>query len=216
MRTILTILIFLVSFGNSFAQSEGHITYSLDFSSDNPEMAMGIAMMKGSTMDLYFTNNKSAAEMQMGSIMKMKTATDIKLDKGLVLIEMMGQNLATEITSISKTAQENTTNFKIIETTETKKILDFVCTKKIAKDDEGNEYIFWLTKDLKVNLQGLQQFNQQFDGTPLEFFVNQSGMNIHFLATHFSKTVDAKIFSLEIPEGYQVVTEDDLKNMGGM
>lgn len=216
MKTLFFTLLFLVSFGTISAQTEGQLTYSMDMSSDNPDMAMAVNMMEGSTMDLYFMKEKSAVSVQMGSLGTMKTITDLEADKGILLMSMMGQNIATEMKSLSKTAEEHKVDFKVEDTKETKKILDFTCTKRIVRDDKGNEMIMWMTNELKPSLKGMEQFSAISDGMALEFSTNQNGMDVHFVATKFSKTVDPKVFSLEIPEGYQVMTEEQMKSMSGM
>ena len=74
----------------------------------------------------------------------------------------------------------------------------------------------WIATDLKATLTGQQQFgNSKISGIPLEFSTVNNGMTIHFIATKYTKKVNKKIFSLKVPEGYTVMTEEELKSMGG-
>ena len=73
----------------------------------------------------------------------------------------------------------------------------------------------WVTKELVAPLKGQKQFgNTEIEGVPLEFNAINNGMTVHFTATKFDGNINANIFSMEIPEGYTMVTEEELKNMG--
>ncbi|MDR0803383.1 hypothetical protein [Fluviicola sp.] len=216
MRQLLLSILFLATVGASVAQTKGQISYSMDFSSDNPDMAMALPMMQGSTMELCFMPEKSKVDLVMGTFMKMSTVIDVKADQGLMLMEMMGNKTATELKKISTAKPaEDQAGPKVETTSETKDIIGFKCTKTIVRDTDGGEIIIWVAKDLKAALQGQQQFTAKgIDGTPLEFSTEKNGMKIHFIATKFTGNVDKKIFSLKIPEGYTVMTEEELKNLG--
>jgi hypothetical protein len=215
MKHILTSILFLLTVSLSMGQTTGQISYTMDFSSDNPDMAMAIPMMQGSTMEMYFMPKKTRIDMTMGTFVKMNNTVDVKADKGLLLMEVMGNKTATELTP-SKTEKEKSATPPTIEvTSETKEIIGFKCTKMISRDAEGNEVTMWVTSDLKAALNGQQQFaNSNVNGVPLEFTAFNGGLNIHFIATAYNKKVSKKLFSLKVPEGYKIVTEEDLKTMG--
>lgn len=214
MKHLLLSILFLAVVGTSIAQTTGQISYSMDFASDNPEMAMAIGMMQGSTMEMYFKPDKSKIEMTMGTFMKMNTIADVKANKGLMLMEVMGNKSATEL-DLSKAETEKKEEPKVEVTSETKEIIGYQCTKTIVRDADGNEAVMWVAKDLKASLKGQQQFgNSKIEGVPLEFSTVNNGMTIHFVATKFTKKVDKKAFEMKIPEGYTKVSEEDLKNMG--
>lgn len=214
MKKLLSLLVCFV-FATMHAQTSGQISYALDFSSDDPNMAMAIPMMQGSTMDLYFIPEKTKINMNMGTFMKMETVIDTKANKGLLLMEIMGSKTATELKDLSSEDADKTDKTKIETTTETKKIIGYTCTKTILRDDKGNETILWITPEIKASLKGQKQFGTAaLNGTPLEFSAKNKGMNIHFTATKFEKTADPKIFSLVIPPGYKTMTEEELQKMG--
>lgn len=215
MKQLLILLFFLAVSGMAKAQHTGHLQYKMEFSSDNPDMAMTLPMMAGSKMDLYFMPEKSKIEMIMGTFMKLNTTVDLKKQKGLMLMEIMGNKTATELDISNANNPENTSNPKIIVTNETKTIIGFNCAKIIAQDGDGSEVTLWVTKELQATLNGQKQFgNTKIEGVPLEFSTLNNGMTIHFIATKFDAHVDANIFSLQIPQGYTIVTEEELKNMG--
>lgn len=212
----LVLSLFLAIASISLAQTSGKISYSMEFSSDNPEMAMAIGMMQGSKMDLSFMPGKSRLDMSMGSMMKMTTISIVKTDAALMLMDIMGQKIATESKISSSSNEESASKPKVEKTDETKEIIGFKCHKFVVKADDGNELIMWATNDISATLAGQKQFgNSIVEGVPLEFSTLSNGMNIHFVATKFDKAVDKKGFSTKIPEGYTVMTEEELKNMGG-
>jgi GLPGLI family protein len=193
------------------AQTTGQISFKMDFSSDNADLA---TMMNGSTMDLFFMPGKAKVEVKMGSMMEMTTVTDSKADKSLMLMSMMGSKMAME-SKLSEADKDAVAAPKAKITTETKEIIGFKCTKAIVTTEDVKELIVWYTKEIKAGLAGLEQFtNIGVDGVPLEFSTEQSGMNITFVATKFEKKVDEKIFSLTVPEGYTVITPEELEKMG--
>lgn len=217
MKTLLLSLMLIFFVGNLSAQTtKGQITYKMEFSSDNPDMAMVLPMMQGSTLKLYFAKDKSTAEMEMGSFMKMKSVMDAKLNKGIILTEVMGQKIANNVESISDKFPAPKESDKLIKTSETKKIIGFTCTKYVIKDKSGNgnDSTFWLTTEIKTSLVGQEQFSNKVEGVPLEFSSIQNGMNVRFEATNFSKTFDPEIFSLKIPEGYQIKTVEEMEKLG--
>lgn len=218
MKSILFTLLFVLSMGTISAQiTEGQLTYKMEFSSDDPQMSAAIPMMQGSTMQLYFAKDKSAADVSMGSFMKMKSVMDSKLDKGVILIDIMGQKVANNIESISKQKVDKEKIGKPVMTSETKKIIGFNCKKYVIKDEtgNGNESVLWITTDIKTSLAGQDQFTNGIEGVPLEFSTVQQGMNVHFEASNFNKTVDSSNFSITIPEGYRVMTKEEIEKMGG-
>lgn len=215
MKQLLTLLLIVVLTAMAKAQTTGHLQYEMEFSSDNPDMAMALPMMAGSTMDLYFMPEKSKLEMVMGTFMKMNTTVDVKTQKGLMLMEVMGNKSATEI-NLSNANAENATEPKIVVTNETKTIIGYNCTKIIVQGEDGSEATLWVTKELMAALKGQKQFgNTEIEGVPLEFNAINNGMTVHFTATKFDGNVDANIFSMEVPQGYTIVTEEELKSMGG-
>ncbi len=212
-KLLLSFLLFIV-IKVSMAQSTGQVTYKLDFSSDNPDMAMALSMMEGSTMDLYFMPQKAKMNMTMGSFMIMNTIVDVKADKSLLLMEIMGQKTATENKLSAPANDSKKEEPKIEYSSETKEIIGFTCKKATIKTEEG-DVIMWIAADLKASLDGFEQFTVKgLKGIPLEFSTTNNGMNIHFVATKFEKTVDEKIFDQKIPEGFKLMSAEDLKNMG--
>jgi len=216
MKKNMTLLcLFLTMTVMSFAQiKQGKLTYSMEFSSDDPEMAMGLAMMQGSKMDMYFVPGKTRSEVAMGSLGTMTTIADEKAKKALMLMNMMGQKTATE-TTIEAPKAEEAPKFEIENTTETKEILGYKCTKAIMTSEDGTAITIWYTKDLEVSTAGQNYYNSQMPGFPMSINTSMSGMTVQLTVTALDKkTPDSDLFKMKVPEGYTVKTEEEMMKMG--
>jgi GLPGLI family protein len=197
--------------------TEGHVKYEINMTSDNPEMEMAISMMQGSTLDLYFSGEKTRSEMSMGSIMKMVTLTDSKTEEMLMLMSgMMGNSAIKSTFSEIEAENEETPEIEVEVLDETKTIEGYLCKKALVTDADGNEMVFWITEEIEVNKKGQSYLNEKVPGFPMEFELNQGDMKMSMLVTTFEKKIKntKEIFDMVIPEGYKEMTMDQLKSMG--
>lgn len=203
----------------TFAQTtEGKVTYSIDYSSDNPEMAAYLGMMTGSTMELSFMPGKSRVEMKMGAMGTVVTIADEKSKKTLSLTNAMGQKLAMEgAIDESQNTQTTAKGFQFTKVDETKTIAGFTCKKVIVTTQTGEEMIMWYTTDITAYSKGQQFYNGNIPGFPLEYSTTTQGMKMKFTATSVeNKVSDKKIFDMKIPDGYTKKTQEELmQQMGG-
>ena len=223
-KIFLTLALAVLSSVGVHAQlSEGNVSYSMDFDTDDPEMEMAIAMMAGSKLKIYFKDDNTRADVSMGSMMDMVTITNSKSEDFLMLmdISMMGMKYAVKST-IEELEKENDNDEPKLDVQlvdESKKILGYKCKKAVATDEEGNETIFWYTEEISVNKRGQNYLNEDVPGFPLEYEIMQGGMKITLVATEFEEKIDKKtakeLFDMSIPEGYEEKTLEDLMNMGG-
>lgn len=208
--TLLAIFVLLFSFGQS---AEGMISYTVDISTDDPNMEMMISMFSGSTMTTYFQDDKARVEMDMG-IVKNTTITDKGALQTLTLMEgMMGNKaMKTEMDTTTSIEEEELT-FEVEYLDDEKEILGYTCKKAIVKDGEGNELIFWYTEDITD-----QSLNEKVKGVPLQFETLQGALHMSFTATELKTELtdlDENFFSTEVPEGYDLISEEELKAMSG-
>lgn len=221
MKKFIALAFILAAFFNINAQTtEGFISYDIEVSSDDPDMQMGVQMMQGSTLSIYFKDGSARTEMDMGSMMKMVTVSDENEEKILMLLSgMIGKKAIVssfdDIEDKKEEAEEEDT-FEITFSDETKTILGYECKKAILEDEDGNEMIFWYSEDFEVNKIGSNYMNDKIPGLPLEFELNNSGMIMKMTATDVAKKVKNadEVFSIEIPEGYEEMTMEELEGMG--
>jgi GLPGLI family protein len=203
----------------SFAQlTEGHISYKIDMTSDDPDMQMAIGMMQGSTLEVYFKDKTTRAEMKMGAIMNITTISNETSGDVLMLMSgMIGHNAIK--TTTSELEKENTEKpkYDVQLVDETKTIEGYACKKAILTDEEGNESVFWYTEEIDISKKGQSYLNEDVPGFPMQYDLNNNGMKMTMTVSQLEKKLDKKsvsLFEMAIPEGYKEMTMEDLKSMG--
>ena len=221
MKKIILSLVFVASTAITLVAqqlTEGHITYKIDVSSDNPEMEMAVGMMQGSTLDILFKEKITRSEMKMGTMMTMTTITDEKSGELLMLMGgMMGNNAIKTTTDEMTENQPEKPKYDVVLSDETKTIENYVCKKATLTDEEGGETVFWYTEDISVSKKGQSYLNEDVPGFPMQFEINNGGMKMKMTVTSLEEKLDKKsadLFKMNIPEGYKEMTLDDLKKMG--
>ncbi|MDO9187941.1 MAG: DUF4412 domain-containing protein [Bacteroidia bacterium] len=222
-KTILAISLSILCFIKVNAQNnsnfEGTVTYSISFEGSGlpPE---ALAMFKGSETVTYIKSDKFRVDMNM----PMQSSTFIMDNKNkniVSLMDIMGKKYLIKMNeSDIKKEQDTAPEILIKYTEETKMIAGYKCKKAEITSKESNGAaidVFYSeeipTNDIKPVYKGLKGF-------PLEYSINQGGMEMKLTAKNISKekVSDSKF---EIPkEGYIVTTVEELQNammkeMGG-
>ena len=210
----------IVSVTMSFAQlEEGHISYSIEMSSDDPEIAGMAALFSGSSMNLYFTDEMARTEIDFGAMMSVSTVVNSETDEVLLLMGGMMGNKAV-LTNSEEMGSDNEDELEITWTypKETKKILDYKCKKAIGTDADGEEVVYWYTEKIKAANTDENSPVAQLPGLALEYEVDREGMTMTFTASKVETSLDDATkeskFTMEIPEGYTEMTYDEFSNFG--
>jgi GLPGLI family protein len=221
MKKILLLLAIIVgSISVNYAQiTQGHVTYKIDISTENPDMEMVVGMMQGSTLEVYFKEKMTRAEMKMGSMMNMTTISDEKSGKILMLMSgMMGKKAISSTTEeMSGDAAQEKPKYEVELVDETKEIAGYKCKKAILTDEEGNETVFWYTEEIEFSKKGQNYFNENVPGYPMQYEINNGGLVMGMTVTNIAKELsksDLKLFDMKIPEGYAEMTMEELQQMG--
>lgn len=224
MRKSLLTLVFIIAGVASWAQmKEGSVKYDMEFTSNDPEMSMAIMMMSGSTMNMFFKDDASRVEVAMGSMMNMVTVSDENSKKAMILmsIPMMSMNQGTiaSLEEMEALNKDDNSGPEIQLVKGKKKILGYKCKKAITIDESGNEATFWYTDKIVVNTKGQSYLNDKVPGLPLEYEINQNGMIVKMKAKEINTSLTSEevgtMFKLEIPEGYEEKTLEEMMSMGG-
>lgn len=217
----LIILLIAVSISTSFAQlEEGHIAYSIDVSSDDPEAGMMIGMFDGSTMNLYFDNDFTRTEIDFGSLVSLTTVINSQTNEVMILQGgMMGQR-GTLTTSEDMNADSlQDTKFTVSYEKGSKKILGYKCKRAIVTDENGVETYFWYTEKIKAMSTDGNSAVSQLPGLALEYVALNDGMKMTFTATIVEDKLDeetkASKLSLTIPDGYEVLSYEEFSEAAG-
>lgn len=197
---------------------EGVISYDIEVSSDDPQMSMVAGMMEGSTSETIFQGKKVRVEVDMGDVMAQTIIiNEEETPQMLTLMDgMMGKyGIPTE--KLDKVDDEEAPDFEVEVTGETKKIFDFECVKAIVTDEDGNEMIFWCTKEINPNASANKSLRDKLPGFPLEFEMYANKFHMLYTANDVSKKLPKKMdgmFSTKIPKGFKEVSKEDMKKMG--
>ena len=220
MKSIFIALVAITLSLTSFGQvNEGKVSYTIDMSSDDPNMQAQFAMLQGSKMDMIFNKEFSRVEFNLGMIIKMITVTNNDKNTGLMLMSGMVGNKAVKMTpdDIDKSADE-VPEYQVENTSETKEILGYNCTKYILTTEDGLDVSYWTTKDIVASKTNNRYMNESVEGFPLEFETETNGMKMTFKATEFKDSLKGmktkELFEMKVPEGYEEMTMEDLKGMG--
>jgi GLPGLI family protein len=202
----------------SFAQlTEGHISYKIDMTSDNPDMQMAIGMMQGSTLDVYFKDKTTRAEMKMGALMNITTISNETSGDVLMLMSgMIGQNAIKTTTEELEKENPDKPKYEVELVNETKTIEGYICKKAVMTDEEGNESVFWYTEEINISKKGQSYLNEEVPGFPMQYDMNNNGMKMTMTVSALEKKLDKKsasLFEMTIPEGYKEMTMEELKSM---
>lgn len=191
---------------------EGTVTYGISFegSSMPPE---ALAMFKGAETVTYIKSDRCRVDMNM-PMQSSSFIMDTKSKNVVSLMDIMGKKFLikmneTDIKKDQDAAPETTVKYN----SETKTIAGYKCksadvTIKLKEGKSKTVNVFYTeeipTNDIKPVYKGLKGF-------PLEYSVNQGGMDMKFSAKSVSKAPvpDSKF---EIPtEGYTVTTMEGLQ-----
>jgi GLPGLI family protein len=198
--------------------TEGHIAYKMEATSDNPDMQMAVSMMQGSTLDVYFKEKQTRAEMKMGAMMNMTTISNENNGEMLMLMSgMVGQNAIKSNLKELDSAQAEKPKTEVTLENETKVIEGYTCKKAIVTDEEGTESVFWYTEEISVAKKGQNYLNESVPGFPMQSEINNNGLKMIMTVTKVDKKLDKKaseLFDMTIPSGYKEMTMEQLKSMG--
>ncbi len=203
----------------TFAQKDqAHIIFDIKMESNEPEIQAQLGMLAGSTLELMFKGDQSRQAMAMGSMMNQVTIQDRESGEGLLLISgMMGKYAARMDTKKDEEKEEVESDTEVELVDETKEILGYTCHKAIIIDEDGNESVFWYTKELVRPETESQYFRNEIPGMPLEFSVVTPQMTMVFTAKEVNTKIKGakKKFSMDIPEGYTETPIDQLQSLLG-
>lgn len=218
MKSLVLIFFIFLAINCQSQKQEGHIDYDITFSSDDPETTQMLAMMDGSSMEVYFLNSKTRTGIKLGFMLDMQITVDESTDEAILLVGgMMGKKY---IKTTQKEMQQNDEieqdKVKIELVKGTKNIQGYDCKKAIGTDAKGNVSEYWYTEKLNFNKTGNQFIQREVPGVPLEISTNVEELTITITANLVEKKITnaEQIFSTEVPEGYTISTFAEFLEMG--
>ena len=218
MKTVLSLLLVAILSNVTFGQDTKHLVYNITISGDDPQVEMMKSLMDGAKMELYSNDKFSRVDFSLGTVMTTNTIVDLNKKETLTLMSGMMGKTATSISLADLEAKKESSKKPEVELIdESKKIAGYNCKKAILTTEDGTELETWYTNEIQLgDLSGTSLVNKDIPGVPLEFTSKNGPMTMLFTASLYEPKakVDKKMFDMSIPEGYKVVTTDDLKKMG--
>jgi hypothetical protein len=191
--------------------------------SDDPQMAMGLEMMKGSQTEVVFKEDQYITSVDMmGGMVKMKIFVEQSKNAMNMLMDAMGNKTWIE-TKLDETQDAKEKEISALTKVEydkndTKEVLGYKCYKMTITNPEmeGTTVTGYVTEDIKTKaniIQGFQSVN--LAGYPMEFTMNNSKFSMTMTAVDLKETVDESKFNLDT-KGYKKMTMEEFKkSMGG-
>lgn len=230
MKHLINLFLLLVPFVAVTAQKsldKGYIKMEItEATSDDPQMAMGLEMMKGSETEIFFTKGKYMTTMNMmGGMIKMNNLVDTESNKMDMLFDAMGNKMWVD-TNLDEAKKNKPTqdmsDYKVTYDREvTKEILGYKAFKTTISmpANPGMTVEGWVTDEIKTDaniIQGMEDL--KLEGFPLEFSIVNSNpsMKMTFSAKDVKDSVDDKVFTLNTTGYTKMTMEEFSKQMGGM
>ena len=217
-KVLFTLAAVCFSFGFINAQSnEGHIKYKIEVSSDDPDMAMGVSMLNGASMEITFDGENSVSTMNMGAMMSITTITNDSDEVLMLMGGMMGKKaIKTSVEEMKNSKEDEEMPDIEVQLVKGKKtVAGYDCKKAIIETEGGEDIIYWYTEEFKMANEGQGNANGKIPGIALAFETNNGGMLMSFEASEVDlKVKDKSVFTMEIPEGYEEMSYEELSSMG--
>lgn len=215
MKKLFTILGLLLIVTAGFSQkriSELTLVYDASITTGNAEPKMADAF-DGATTTVSIKGNLSRSEM-VSAIFSSTTIHDSKTGTATVLREVSGQKLLIRMTAenwIEKNRRYEGITFT--NTSETKNIAGYNCTKAIAKLKDGSTFTVYYTPDLIPENKDYDYQFRNLEGLPLEYELTQGKLKIKYTVSKINMNpVPASKF--DIPKsGYREMTYEESKKM---
>lgn len=192
---------------------EGTITYIV---STEGEIEANIKAQLPAEVVWTFKGNKSSMLMKTG-FGNITILANSETKEQVVLYDMMGQKMAIKSTKeeIEKSLNE-IPKIKIIETSETKKILDYNC-KKVQISDDNNTFDIYVTDEIQIPNANWNTQYKDIKGVMLQY--SQKGNpNTDAIMTFTAKEVKKRKIKdavFDIPTDYKQMSMTEFKQMFG-
>lgn len=199
----------------------GTVLYKMTVESNDAQAKM----LNNSTFEYAFSGQDSKlAALVMGGLFSGNVILDGTASNGLALLSFMGQKKAIKMSAADlNKAQAGTADFsklKVTPVSGVQKIASHSC-KKIMLTDPANpdvQTIVFVCDNIKPESGGIaNSMMNKLKGFPLGFEIKNKGSKIIIMASEVSTKIPKKSdFKLQIPEGYETTTVENLMEEFGV
>ncbi len=190
------------------AITEGVAIYTVEY--DLPPEQQGIAGMLPKEFKVSFKGDYSLFKMDMG-MFTTSVITNNLTNETLALTDMPMQNkkIAMKMSKSEvermKGIESGEQDFEVKQTTETKMITGYNCTKYVLKDKiENTTNEMWATTEIQIPASALTSVVKGVKGVPVVFNNETNGMKTKLTLKSISQESVTDI-NFNIPAGYEIV-----------
>ena len=208
---LLLLALALTSVMNAQSDFEGSITYKIAYLSLPDELKEMEAMLPKKVVK-YYKGSQVRVEQSTAGMGQQIVITDYDKITGVLLMDFLGNKIAMAMPAEDlKAAKTLGNDCKASYKKDTKTIAGYKCKKVlIERDDFPAPVIMYYTNKWKNK----EMEYGSLKGLPLEMTIYKEGIQMKFSATHVQEeTVENEMFS--VPDGYEIVTADDLMELFG-
>lgn len=207
----IALIISCVTVSKAQGSFEGRIEFEITYSELPPEMQSMEGMLPKS-LKLFVNDQRSLTEMSMGMMGTQRIILDMSKSEGYLLMDMMGQKIAVDMSEEMKKAEsENQDSEQVEYFDEYKTIAGYKCQKAIVstKTPEGGTTVSTVYFTKKI--PNITQNNRVLKGMALQYSMDTNGVKSVVIAKVVSKeSINDNTF--EIPEGFVFKTMEELGN----
>ncbi|HTE33368.1 MAG TPA: hypothetical protein VK666_23465 [Chryseolinea sp.] len=213
------LILILVIFSSSVMLCRGQkklsdltLVYDAKVTTGNAEPRMADAF-DGATTTIFLKGNMSRSEMS-SALFSSTTIHDAQTGIAVVLREVSGQKLLIRMTAANwKDKNAKYQGISFTNTSETREIAGYKCTKAVAKMSDGSSFTVFYTPDIIPENKEYDYHFRNLNGLPLEYELTQRNLTIRYTVSKINMNpVPASKF--EIPtSGYREMTYDESKKI---
>jgi hypothetical protein len=202
-------LILLVT--SVFAQKvipEGTLTYDIAIQNNSEKNAI----VTNAALVVYLKGSVSRTDM-VSNLGSEKTIYDTKAGTAVILKEYSGQKLMITL-SKDNWAEKNkkAQGIYFTDMTEKKQLLNYQCTKAVAKLNDGSMLTVYYTKDLTLQNKEYDPLFTNLGGVPLQYEVESGKLRFTYTINKIDQTIVSQS-KFDLPKtGYRVITYDENKS----
>jgi len=188
------------------------LIYDAKVTTGNAEPRMADAF-DGATTTIFLKGNMSRSEMS-SALFSSTTIHDAQTGIAVVLREVSGQKLLIRMTAANwKDKNARYQGISFTNTSETREIAGYKCTKAVAKMSDGSSFTVFYTPDIIPENKEYDYHFRNLNGLPLEYELTQRNLTIRYTVSKINMNpVPASKF--EIPtSGYREMTYDESKKI---
>ncbi|MBL7699814.1 MAG: DUF4412 domain-containing protein [Chitinophagaceae bacterium] len=217
MKNFLSLLIFMCAAIALSAQkkiSELTLVYDAKVTTGTSEPKMADAF-DGATTTIYLKGNLSRSEM-VSALFSSTTIHDAKTGTAVVLREVSGQKLLIRMSNKDwKEKNDRYEGITFTNTTETKEIAGYKCTKAEAKMSDGSSFTVYYTPDIVPENKEYDYHFKNLNGLPLEYELKQRNLTIRYTVSKINlNPVPASKFDIPT-SGYREMTYAESQKIRG-